>query len=178
MCEIYTKLTIKTLKQRQWRLSGVSLLTLNTFHTFFLYFYCWLWTSKSKLGSALFVKFEDNFPSNHLLVQNIIRNIRNRCETYSKLSIKTPQRSFWHRSVFIVDFQHISHLFSISAGDSEQVNVCCVVKHKAMKVRTLHTQFSNKMCSKLKKKIGILKNKELNSMELLVQNDLIETWKF
>ena len=39
------------------------------------------------------------------------RNSGTRCEICSKLTIKTPERHHWHRScVFIVKFQHISHL--------------------------------------------------------------------
>ena len=30
---------------------------------------------------------------------------------YSNLTIKTPERRYWHRScVFIVNFEHISHI--------------------------------------------------------------------
>ena len=36
---------------------------------------------------------------------------RRRCEIYSKLTIKTLERRHWHRSgVFIVNFEHISHV--------------------------------------------------------------------
>ena len=36
---------------------------------------------------------------------------RTRCEICSKLTIKTPERRKWRRSgVFIVNFEHISHL--------------------------------------------------------------------
>ena len=39
------------------------------------------------------------------------RNTRTRCEICSKLTIKTPERRYWCRSgVFIVYFEHISHL--------------------------------------------------------------------
>ena len=39
------------------------------------------------------------------------RNARTRCEICSKLTIKTPERRHWRRSdVFIVNFEHISHL--------------------------------------------------------------------
>ena len=42
------------------------------------------------------------------------RNTRARCEICSKLTIKTPERCHWHRLyVFIVNFEHISHLVSI-----------------------------------------------------------------
>ena len=37
------------------------------------------------------------------------RNTRTRCETSSKLTIKTPEQWQWHHSgVFIVNFEHIS----------------------------------------------------------------------
>ena len=39
------------------------------------------------------------------------RNTRKRCEICSKLTIKTPERHYWHRSgVFIANVEHISHL--------------------------------------------------------------------
>ena len=39
------------------------------------------------------------------------RNIRERCEIYSKLTIKTPGRRQWRCfSVFIVNFEYILHL--------------------------------------------------------------------
>ena len=39
------------------------------------------------------------------------RNTRTRCETCSKLTIKTPEQRQWHPSgVFIANFEHISHL--------------------------------------------------------------------
>ena len=38
------------------------------------------------------------------------RNNRARYEICSKLTIKTPERRYWHRSgVFIVNFEHISY---------------------------------------------------------------------
>ena len=49
------------------------------------------------------------------------RNTRTRCEICSKLTIKTPERRHWrHSGVFIVNFEHISHLVSIA--EFEQVN--------------------------------------------------------
>ena len=42
------------------------------------------------------------------------RNARTRCEISSKLTIKTPQRRHWRCSgVFIVNSEHISHLFLV-----------------------------------------------------------------
>ena len=42
------------------------------------------------------------------------RNARKKREICSKLTIKTPERCQWRRSgVFIVNFEHISHLFLV-----------------------------------------------------------------
>ena len=39
------------------------------------------------------------------------KNTRTRCKICSKLKIKTPERRHWRRTdVFIVNFEHISHL--------------------------------------------------------------------
>ena len=39
------------------------------------------------------------------------RNTRTKCEICSKLTIKIPERRQWRRSgIFIVNFEHISHL--------------------------------------------------------------------
>ena len=39
------------------------------------------------------------------------RNTRTMFEICSKLTIKTPERRYWRRSgVFIVNFEHISHV--------------------------------------------------------------------
>ena len=39
------------------------------------------------------------------------KNTKTRCKICSKLTIKTPQQRQWRRSgVFIVNFEHISHL--------------------------------------------------------------------
>ena len=42
------------------------------------------------------------------------RNTRTRCDVCSKLTIKTPEQRQWRRSgVFIVNFEHISHLVPV-----------------------------------------------------------------
>ena len=46
-------------------------------------------------------------PANIYLFKFDNRNIRKMCEICSKLTIKTPGRS----DVFIINFEHISHLF-------------------------------------------------------------------
>ena len=50
---------------------------------------------------------------NHMFKVNN-SNTRTRCETCSKLRIKTTERGLWRRSgIFIVKFEHISHLFLV-----------------------------------------------------------------
>ena len=52
-----------------------------------------------------------SFPAGIYLLKVNNRNTKTRCEICSKLTIKTPERSHWRRSsVFIVNFEHISHL--------------------------------------------------------------------
>ena len=48
-------------------------------------------------------------PAFYLLKVNN-RNARKRCEICSKLTIKTPKRHQQRSDVFIVNFEHISHL--------------------------------------------------------------------
>ena len=51
------------------------------------------------------------YPAGIYLLKVNNRNTRTRCEICSKLTIKTPERRQWRRSgVFIVNFEHISHL--------------------------------------------------------------------
>ena len=49
--------------------------------------------------------------SYHLFVEINNRNTRKKCEICSKLTIKTPERS---SDIFIVNFEHVSHLFLVS----------------------------------------------------------------
>ena len=53
-----------------------------------------------------------------------VEALEQRCEICSKLTIKPPKRRHWRRfGVFIVNFEHISHLcFSVSIVNFEQVN--------------------------------------------------------
>ena len=65
--------------------------------------------SGKKYGSSHSFPKEENQPIYLLKVKN--RNTRTRCEICSKLTIKTPERRQWSRfGVFIVNFEHISHL--------------------------------------------------------------------
>ena len=52
-----------------------------------------------------------NFPAGDCMFKINNRNTRTRCETCSNLTIKTPEQRQWLCSgVFIVKFEHISHL--------------------------------------------------------------------
>ena len=52
--------------------------------------------------------------ANIYLFQVNNRNNRKSCEICSKLTIKTPEQRQWSRSgVFIVNFEHNSHLFLV-----------------------------------------------------------------
>ena len=52
----------------------------------------------------------DNPVDNYMFKVNN-NNTKTRCEICSELTIKTPERRQWRRSgVFIVNFEHISHL--------------------------------------------------------------------
>ena len=51
------------------------------------------------------------FPAGNNMFKVNNENTRTSCEICLKLTIKTPERHHWRRSgVFIVDFEHISHL--------------------------------------------------------------------
>ena len=63
------------------------------------------------------MKFDDDLfglnvsPAGVYLLKVNNRNTRTRCEICSKLTIKTPEQRHWRRSdVFIVNYEHISHL--------------------------------------------------------------------
>ena len=65
----------------------------------------------------MFQKYPENFafqlfiPAGIYLLKVNNRNTTTRCEICLKLTIKTPERRQWRRSgVFIVNFEHISHL--------------------------------------------------------------------
>ena len=64
----------------------------------------------------IFINFSNrniNVPASIYLLKVNNRNTGTRCEICSKLTIKTPERRQWHRpgvGVFIVNFEHISHL--------------------------------------------------------------------
>ena len=56
----------------------------------------------------------NNFPANIYLFKVNNRNTRKRCDICSTLTIKAPEQRHWLcSSVFIVSFEHISHLFLV-----------------------------------------------------------------
>ena len=77
-----------------------------------LCFQWWLWTYTCQLGPINWCA-ELHLVANYMFKVNY-RNTRTRCEIWSKLTIKTPERHHWRRSgIFIVNFEHISHLFLV-----------------------------------------------------------------
>ena len=53
----------------------------------------------------------EKIPASNYMFQVNYRTTRTRCEIRPKLTIKTTERRQWRRSgVFIVNFEHISHL--------------------------------------------------------------------
>ena len=61
-------------------------------------------------STSSFLTNFSSYPVGIYLLKVNNRNTRTRCEI-SNLTIKTPERRHWHRSgVFIVNFEHISHL--------------------------------------------------------------------
>ena len=61
-----------------------------------------------------FQSFPDIFTANIYLFKVNNRNTRKSCEICLKLTIKTLEQRYWRRSeVFIVNFEHISHLFLV-----------------------------------------------------------------
>ena len=58
--------------------------------------------------------WHDFTPAGYYMFKVNIRNTRRRCEIWSKLTIKTPERRHWLRSdVFIPNFEHTSHLLLV-----------------------------------------------------------------
>ena len=59
---------------------------------------------------------------------NYLKNVRTRCETCLKLTIKTPEQPHWrHSCVFIVNLNIFHTFFSASIVDFEHVNVSWLI---------------------------------------------------
>ena len=51
------------------------------------------------------------YPAGNYMLKVSNRNTTTRCDIYSKLTVKIPERRQWrHSGIFIVNFEHISHL--------------------------------------------------------------------
>ena len=75
------------------------------------------------------------YPASIYLLKVNNRNTRARCKIGSKLTIKKPTRRQWYRfGVFIVNFEHISHLCSsVSIVNFEHVFAGWYSNSKTMK---------------------------------------------
>ena len=94
----------------------------HTLKCFTLLFLLFLWLCHKLISSQKFYGMQDfivlrlignlkTFPVDIYLLKVNNRNIRTRYEIFSKLTIKTQERRQWRLSgVFIVNFEHISHL--------------------------------------------------------------------
>ena len=77
---------------------------------------------KKKLN---WVKANISLPANIYIFKLNNRKSTKRREINSKLTIKTPERCQWRRSVvLIVNSEHISRFSSVSTADFEHVFVC------------------------------------------------------
>ena len=58
---------------------------------------------------------DTSIPAGNYMFKVNNRNIKTRLEICSDLTVKTPERRQWHRSsIFIVNFEHISHLVLVT----------------------------------------------------------------
>ena len=64
---------------------------------------------RSSFSNLVMMKLSN--PAGNYMFKVNNRNVRTRCEICSKLTVKIPERRQWRRSgIFIVNFEHISHL--------------------------------------------------------------------
>ena len=94
---------------------GIGIMTMELFQPF----HCW------------------QYPAKIYLFKVNKRNTRERCEIYSKLTIKIPERLHWHQrrhsGVFFVNFEHILSPFSsVSVVNFEQVNIIRVTFYEIL----------------------------------------------
>ena len=69
-------------------------------------------TSSTTCCASMLQRNVSHYPVNINLLKVNTRSNRKRCEIYSKLTLKTPERHCRRCSrVFIANFEHISHLF-------------------------------------------------------------------
>ena len=124
MCEICSKLTIKTTKRRHWtdlRRSGVFIVNSEQFYTFFWCFHRWLWTSKCLLGHIqltlswmiliwmIFCKILENWVKIYIIFSYFIaRYPQQPINFYHVISYETMKSNVLH------DIHEISVLISLS----------------------------------------------------------------
>ena len=82
----------------------------------------WIYLNRSLITGLLAVSLTNT--ANIYLFKVSSKSTNKSCDICSKLTIKALAQRQWHRSdVFIVNFEHISHLFSsVSILDLELVN--------------------------------------------------------
>ena len=78
--------------------------------------------------NILFHTANKYWPTNIYLFKVNKKNIGKRCEIFSVLTIKTPDWRKWcHYAVFILNFEHILHIFPVFIVSFEKVKVCWIV---------------------------------------------------
>ena len=76
---------------------------------------CLFFTKSEAFQLNGFIESFSTFPSNIYLLKVNNRDTRKTCKICSNLMIRPPERRNWRRSGgFIVNFEHISHLFLVS----------------------------------------------------------------
>ena len=74
------------------------------------YIYIGFHCERTEMKLTFVLIFWTTIPVDIYLLKVSNRKTRIRCEIYSKLTIKTPERRQWrHSGIFIVNFEHISH---------------------------------------------------------------------
>ena len=130
-CNICSKLTTKTQERCHWHRFGIFIVNFDNFFTPFPNvsivdiehkFVCWkvYYTQKSlqalsiKANKCSYALSQNKFTAYIYLFKVNNRKTRRRCEICSKLTIKIEERRQWGRfGVFIVNFEHITHLFLV-----------------------------------------------------------------
>ena len=98
-----------------------------------------------------------HLPANIYLFKVCNRSSRKSCEICSKSTIKTPERRHWRRfGVFIVNFEHISHLFLL----------------------LLLLTLNNYMLARLFSHISVFLNVNFNYEENFEKTKNYQSWKF
>ena len=79
-------------------------------------------------------------PANIYLFKSNNRNTRKNCQICSKLTIKTPERRHWRRSVFLL---LTSKTFQTFFFDFKQINVKLLTNTSAVKIHAESKQWKN-----------------------------------